>query len=89
MNTPTVRRGAEHRSVSFRRAVRIQLRLLWLSRRPAVLLAAILALLLLARELAPSVGIIRPLTFLLLMHFTGPTWAFAVWAGEPPSGRDY
>ena len=89
MTASTVRSDSERGVIRFHQAVRLQLRLLWLSRRPLMQLVAMAALIILVNKLplAPEIGL--QIILVPLLYFAGPTWAFAVWAEEPPSARNY
>ncbi len=75
--------------IRFHRAVRLQLRLLWLSRRPVMQLVTMVALVLLASRFPLSPEGQLQIVVLLSAGFSGPIWAFAVWAEEPPSARNF
>jgi hypothetical protein len=80
----------KHEPVAFGGAFVRQFRLLWWSRRPVLLMVALLAVLMLAGE--PWVD--ESMTRLLLVTpvwlvFVGPIWAFAVFHNEGPANRYY
>lgn len=76
--------------VGFGSAFVRQFRLLWLSRRPVLLLVGMLGMLALAGEPWNDNPLTRMLTvWPLWLILTGPFWAFAVWYQEGPSNRLY
>ena len=88
MSASTIRNDSECDVIRFHQAVKLQLRLLWLSRRPLVLLAAMVTVGLMVRGLLflTTFGLVQ---VAILAYLAGAIWAFAVWSGEPPAGRDY
>ena len=78
------------RPVGFMAAVTEQMRLLWMTRRPLLLLAGLLAVLVLSGEPWSDHPMARLFTMWPLWLFVfPPLWAFAVWHGEGPSNRLY
>lgn len=79
-----------YRPVGFGGAVARQISLLWVSRRPLLLMLGLIGVLGLAGE--PWLG--NPLPRFLLpwpiwLALVGPLWGFAVWHNEGPSNRSY
>lgn len=83
-------REGTYRPLGFGGAFLQQFRLLWMSRRPLLLMVAFLGLLALAGEPWNESSLTRLLTLWpLWLMFVGPFWAFAVWHQEGPSNRLY
>lgn len=83
-------REGTYRPLGFGGAFLQQFRLLWMSRRPLLLMVAFLGLLALAGEPWNDSSLARLLTLWpLWLMFVGPFWAFAVWHQEGPSNRLY
>jgi hypothetical protein len=79
-----------HRPLGFGAAFSRQLGLLWSSRRPLLLVVALLALLVLSGEPWSSDPKARLFTLWpLWLTLVGPAWAFAVFYNEGPSSRLY
>jgi hypothetical protein len=77
-------------SVGFGNAFRIQMRLLWNSRRPLLLVLGLLGVLALAGEPWNDNPLARLFTaWPLWAILVGPLWAFAVYHNEGPSDRLY
>lgn len=86
----TVAQESTYHPVGFGGAVARQFKLLWTSRRPLLLGAGLLGLLVLAGEPWSDQELARLLVlFPVWLVFTGPLWAFAVWHNEGPSNRLY
>lgn len=86
----TIAREGTYRPVGFGGAFLQQFRLLWMSRRPLLLMVAFLGLLALAGEPWSESSLARLLTLWpLWLMLVGPFWAFAVWHQEGPSNRLY
>lgn len=76
--------------VGFGGAFSRQLRFLWASRRPLLLLAALLAILVIAGEPWADEPMMRLLAaWWVWIIFVGPIWAFVVFHNEGPSSRLY
>ena len=86
----TMERERMARPVGFGGAFVEQLRLLWMSRRPLLMVLGLVGVLALAGDPWSDSVLARLLTpwpFWLLV--VGPFWAFAVWHNEGPSNRHY
>ncbi|HUG41597.1 MAG TPA: hypothetical protein VMM12_14000 [Longimicrobiales bacterium] len=86
----TVSRETVHAPVGFGKAFVEQFRLLWMSRRPLLMLAALLAALALAGEPWNDNPLARLFTvWPVWLILAGPFWGFAVWYNEGPGNRLY
>lgn len=89
METSPGREG-RYEPLGFGGAFAQQFRLLWMSRRPLLMMVGFLGLLALAGEPWSDNPTARLLTLWpLWLIFVGPFWAFAVWHQEGPSNRLY
>lgn len=86
----TMEANGNYRAVGFGAAFTEQLRLLWMSRKPLLLLVGLLGILALAGEPWGDSPMARLFTvWPVWMIFIGPFWALAVWYGEGPANRLY
>lgn len=86
----TMERNSTFVDVGFGPAFVEQFRLLWMSRRPLLMMIGLLGLLILAGEPWNDSLLARLFTaWPLWVFLIGPFWAFAVWHNEGPSSRLY
>lgn len=86
----TVTNEHTYETIGFGGAVIRQFRLLWTSRRPLLMLVALLAIMVLAGEPWTDDSKMRLLTIWpVWLIFIGPIWAFAVFHNEGPDNRLY
>lgn len=86
----TLQRTTTHEPVGFGTAFTEQFRLLWMSRRPLLMLLGMLGVLALAGEPwgdGPFARLLTPVFIWLVL--IGPFWAFVVWHNEGPGNRLY
>ena len=86
----TVRERQASQPVGFGHAFRVQLRLLWTSRRPLMLILGLVGVLALAGEPWNTDELARFLhAWIIWALLVGPLWAYAVFHDEGPSDRLY